>query len=93
MARVHLLIPDDDRDRFAHQAQREGISLNAWLIAAAWQRLTQKLGSVPFESAKDLQRFFRECDAIEGPKLEPNWEEHLEMINESRKDGAGGNDL
>ena len=90
MARVHLLIPDDDRDRFAHQAQREGMSLNAWLIAAARQRLAQKLGSVPFESAMDLQRFFRECDAIDGPELEPNWEEHLETINESRKDSAGG---
>ena len=37
-----------------------------------------------FESDEDLEAFFRECDAIEGPEREPNWGEHLAVINESR---------
>lgn len=90
MARVQLLIPDEDRDRFVRQAQVEGMSLRAWLMAAARQRLAEKQRSVPFESAEALQRFFRECDALEGPKLEPDWEEHLEVINKTRRDGPGG---
>ena len=91
MARIELLIPDKDRDRYAHQARLEGMSLNAWLIAAARQRLAQKRRSVPFESAEDLQRFFQECDAMEGPKVEPNWTEHLEAIIESQRGRTGGN--
>ena len=90
MARVQLMIPDEDRDRFVRQARREGMSLSAWLIAAARRRVSQKQRSLPFESAVDLQRFFRERDALEGPRLEPDWEEHLEVINESRRGGAGG---
>ena len=90
MARVQLLIPDEDRDRFRHQARIEGMSLSGWLRAAARQRLAEKQRSVPFESAEDLHRFFRECDALEGPKVEPEWEEHLEVINESRRSGIGG---
>ena len=31
MARVQLVIPDEDRDRFVHQAQRTGMTLSAWL--------------------------------------------------------------
>ena len=74
----------------SYQARMEGMSLSAWLRAAARQRLADKQRFVPFESAEDLQRFFRECDALEGPKLEPDWEEHLEGVNESRRGGTGG---
>ena len=90
MARVQLLIPDEDHDRFVHQARMEGMSLSAWLRAAARQRLADKQRSVPFESVEDLQRFFRKCDALEGPKVEPDWDEHLQIINESRRRGTGG---
>ncbi|MCY3776097.1 MAG: hypothetical protein OXH11_08945 [Candidatus Aminicenantes bacterium] len=90
MARVQLLIPDDDHARFVQQARIEGMSLSAWLIAAARRRVAQKRGSLPFESAEALQRFFRECDALKGPKVEPDWEEHSEVINDSRRGGTGG---
>ena len=42
MARVQLVIPDEDRDRFVHQARREGMTLSAWLRAAARQRFEQQ---------------------------------------------------
>ena len=41
MARVQLIIPDEDRDRFIRQARREGLTFSAWLRAAArigWKR-------------------------------------------------------
>ena len=40
-----------------------------------------------FESLEDLQRFFAECDAREGPGVEPDWEEHKRAIEESRLKG------
>ena len=41
-----------------------------------------------FRSRADIERFFAACDALEGPGVEPDWEEHLEVINESRSRGV-----
>ena len=78
MARVQLVIPDEDHDRFVRQARSEGMTLSAWLRAAAYQRLEEQQRYRPFESLADLEEFFRACDALEGPEREPNWQEHLE---------------
>ncbi len=43
-------------------------------------RATQR----PSESEEELEAFFRECDAMHGPEREPDWHEHLRVINESR---------
>ena len=88
MARVHLIIPDEDRDRFVRQARREGLTFSAWLRAAARDRLEQQQRSDSFESPAHLEEFFRECDALEGPDQEPDWEEHLRVIDESRRRSA-----
>ena len=88
MARVQLVIPDEDRERFVHQARKEGMSFSAWLRAAAREHLERKQREKPFESEADLQAFWRECDAQAGPEREPDWEEHLKVINASRSSGA-----
>ena len=88
MARVQLVIPDEDRDRFLHQARSEGMTLSAWLRTAARERLTQQQRSEPFESPAELEGFFRACDALEGPATEPEWNEHLAVIDESRGRGT-----
>ena len=90
MARVQLIIPDEDRDRFVHQARKEGMTLSAWLRSAARERLEERQRSEPFESPADLEAFFRACDELEGPEPEPEWQEHLEVIAKSRRAGASG---
>ena len=52
MARVQLVMPDEDRDRFVHQAKREGMSLSAWLRVAAHERLETRQSVKLFESRK-----------------------------------------
>ena len=42
MARVQLVMTDEDRERFVEQARREGMSLSAWLRAAARERLATR---------------------------------------------------
>lgn len=84
MARVQLVIPDEDRDRFVHQARREGLTLSAWLRTAARERLEDRQRSQLFESPADLEKFFMACDTLEGPEIEPEWDEHLSAIAESR---------
>ena len=87
MARVQLVMPDEDRDRFLHQARSEGMTLSTWLRAAARERLEERQRAAPFESPAELERFFQACDALEGPEMEPEWNEHLDVINESRRRG------
>ena len=88
MARVRLLMPDEEHARFTHQARAEGMSLSAWLRAAASERLARRPPPARFESRADIDRFFAECDAREGPGVEPDWEQHLAVIGESRRRGA-----
>ena len=88
MARIQLVIPDEDRDRFVHQARREGMSLSEWLRTAARDRLENHQHSDPLESSAHLDAFFRACDELEGPGVEPDWEEHLMVVNESHERGV-----
>ncbi len=88
MARVQLVMPDADRDRFVYQARREGMSLSAWLRAAARDRLETRQRDKLFESPEDVEEFFRSCATLEGPETEPDWSEHLRVISESRGQGA-----
>ncbi len=87
MARVQLIIPDEDRDRFVQQARKEGMTFSAWLRAAARARLEERQRVERFESPEDLRRFFDECDSRRGPGVEPDWEEHLRTLQESITDG------
>ncbi len=85
MARVQLLIPDEDRDRFVRQAREEGLTLSAWLRAAAGERLESRRRADRFTSPETVEAFFSACDALEGPEREPDWDEHLSVIDESRR--------
>ena len=90
MTRVQLVVPDEDHARFVRQARREGLSLSAWLRCAAEERLDRRSSVDRFESVADLEAFFARCDALDGPDIEPDWEEHLAVIERSR--GRGGTD-
>ena len=87
MARVQVIIPDEDKDRFVRQARKEGLSFSAWLRAAAQERLEAQEQADVFKSVEDLRRFFEECDARQEPGVEPDWEEHKRVIAESRMRG------
>ena len=87
MARVQIIIPDEDRDRFFSQAKREGMTLSAWLRAAARECLESRQEAKPFESPEELEAFFRESNANAEPGREPDWEEHLAVMRESQLRG------
>lgn len=63
------------------------MSLSAWLRAAARERLAKRQSVKLFETPEDVEEFFRSCASLEGPETEPDWEEHLAVINESRGKG------
>ena len=87
MARVQLVMSDEERARFTHEARREGVSFSAWMRAAACDRFEARRAR-PFASAAEVEAFFRECDAREGEGREPDWEEQLRILDEARSRGG-----
>ena len=87
MACVQLEVSDVDLARFVRQARREGLTLSAWLRSAANDRLERAATCVRIRTPADLADFFAQCDALEGPDLEPDWEGHLAVIERSRRHG------
>ena len=90
MARIQLLLPDEDRDRFLHEARKEGISLSEWLRLAARERADRRQRHARFVRAEEVAAFFERCDVADSPDTEPDWEDHLAVIEESRRQGASG---
>ena len=43
--------------------------------------------SRPFRTPADVEAFFRACDELNGPADEPEWHEHLSIIEKSRRRG------
>lgn len=88
MARVQLVIPDDDQVRYRQQAQSEGLSFSAWLRAAAKERLDRARANRQFRSSEELSAFFSLCAAAEDThEMEPDWERHKAAIARSRQIG------
>lgn len=88
VARVQLIIPDKDRDRFVHQAYLEGMTLSGWLRAAAEERIQRRERLKPFTSSEEVREFFLAYDERQSGGREPDWEDHLRILHESKTSGA-----
>ena len=53
------------------------------LRAAARERLQTRQSVRQFESPEDVKDFFRSCARLDGPETEPDWSDHLRVMNES----------
>lgn len=84
--RIHIPIDDADKARYRRFAEREGKSLAAWLRAAAEDRIRHLTERPSLRTRASLEDFFAECDSREG-RAEPDWEEHLRVIERSRTEG------
>ena len=56
----------------------------------ARERLDNRQHAKPFVSPEEVLAFFRRCDALDGPDIEPDWSKHLRVINGSRADKSAG---
>ena len=82
MARVQLSMSDADQDRFADEAQREGVTPSAWPRSAARDGIGKRRRADRFESLAEPRESFRECDAREGSS--PERSGRMRAIDESR---------
>jgi hypothetical protein len=84
--RVQVLVDETEREAFRQVAEREGKSLSGWLRESAKERLEASKAANRITSVADLKKFFKACDLREKGR-EPDWQEHLRAMEESRATG------
>jgi hypothetical protein len=79
-------LSEAEREAFRTQAAAEGKSLSRWLRDAGRTQLAD-LERRPLRTVDDLRRFFDALPDQEGG-VEPDWDAHLRVIDDSRRRGA-----
>jgi uncharacterized protein (DUF1778 family) len=84
MVRVQVLLTAEEREALRRQADREGQSLSGWIREAAIGKLDSL--DQAMASTEELRELF---SARQDEELgrEPDWEDHLAVIDRSRRDG------
>ena len=88
--RIHIVVDPLDKERFRRHAEQEGKSLSEWLRDVARQRVEQD-APARLATVEELRAFFNRCgQAQAGQGQEPDWEDHLKVIDESIGRGSPG---
>lgn len=90
MVRIQILLGEQEREEFRRLAKRQGMSLSAWLRDAGREKASAGASEQRIRSKEALRDFFAECDQRERGR-EPDWEEHREVIDRSKRSGSGDN--
>ena len=88
MERIQILLDPGEREQFRRLAQARGLSLSGWVREAALKQAEVEGRQSKMRSVDDLRAFFAACDARE-TGTEPDWTEHLAVLDASRRLGAG----
>lgn len=83
MAEIQFVVDQAAKNRYRRAAAQEGMSLSAWLRSAADDRIAATVLSERINTVGELRNFFRACDGREEGR-EPDWEQHLQVIRQSR---------
>ena len=79
--------PDSDAQEVARRDFVVDVS-GLWLDSSDVSEFLAKPREVKeFETREEFEDFWKRCDEVAGPGREPDWEEHLKTINESRMRG------
>ena len=84
--RVQVILGAEEKERLQQQSAREKTSLSAWIRRAALERLAAISAQHRLSSRAELRAFFSACDRRERGR-EPDWDEHLQVIERSRRPG------
>lgn len=84
--RVQVILDHAEREAFRAQAEREGLSLSAWLREAGRSCLAGRQRPV-IDDAASLRTFFAGLADRDAGEPEPSWDEHAAVIDTSRRSG------
>ena len=87
---MHLVDSERDRTRYTAAARRKGLTQSAWLRAATTDRLDRRVGAEPFRAEDNVWWFCANRDARTACDTEPDWEQHLGVIQVSRGRAIAG---
>jgi hypothetical protein len=88
MERIQVLLDPEERELFRRLARQRGLSLSAWLRDAGLRRAAEEGEVTRMRTVEALRAFFVACDQRETGR-EPDWEEHLAVLDASKRDGVG----
>ncbi len=86
--RVQVLLDPTEKARLERGAKYLGRSLSAFMREAALERLSKMEGQKPF-TKQELKHFFKQCGKLEAGR-EPDWSEHLQVMDASIARGRSG---
>jgi hypothetical protein len=84
--RIRVTVPAEEGEAFRRRAAAEGVSLSAWLGEAGRRRLAEA-GPRSLADPGALRKFFASLPDA-GTGSEPEWDEHLAVIEASRREGT-----
>jgi hypothetical protein len=87
-ARVQVLLDPAEKVLLERGAKQVGRSLSAFMREAALARLAELEGRKPFTKS-ELKEFFKRCSKLETGR-EPDWDEHLQVIEAATRRGGSG---
>lgn len=88
--RIHIVVREEEKERYRRSAEEAGLTLSEWLREAAREKLASKHAG-RIKTVEDLDAFFAECRAgHEGEGPEPDWEDHKKAIEASIRSGTAG---
>ena len=86
--RVQVLLTEAEREAFRREAELRGQSLSGWLRESGIERLEEEREK-KISTTAELKRFFADCRRREKER-EPDWKDHLRVIESSRRRGQSG---
>jgi len=86
--RVQVILDEAEVSRFRSRARKDAKSLSAWLRDAGRAMLASEERNRLLDDKAALRDFFKACDRREGAGVEPDWEEHKQVLAGSYRAGA-----
>ena len=87
--RVQVVLNVEERERLRRHARSAGKSLSAWVKQASLEKAQRAEQARRPVNVDDLRAFFRQCDE-RAPGREPDWKQHKEIIEQSKRSGESG---
>lgn len=88
VSRLHIVVNEAEKIQFQHRARREGKTLSAWIRDTIREKAAETADS-RLSTLEELETFFANCESTKAGR-EPDWEEHLKVIEGSIQSGRAG---
>jgi hypothetical protein len=72
--RAQVVLDEEELEAIRHAAECEGLSMSAWLLLAAREKLASSMRGPKIKTGEELKSFFASCRQSE-KGVEPDWDD------------------